>query len=245
MYQFKRHNIDRYNKFLYGDHNLSNLVVVEKIERYILPMTDVRHVDVLGITGKRLMRNKLGARTIRLTLRFIEEAYEAVQERVLELAPLLYSKTPQKIELRDSPLYNIGIVTEQTPIDRMLNTGSGELMFTCFDPFNYGEVKTHTITEAPITNPGYETEGIFRLTVQDGTEVRVRLNNGKSIILNGTFASGGQLVIDTEKELATLNGNNINNQINYYSDFFSIPSGNFTIQLSGASGSLDIQERWL
>lgn len=246
MYNFRRKNINRYNKFQFNFKNLSNLVVVESIHRYIIPMTEYRDVGISGKPGRMLMRNQLGSRQIRLGIRFIEDTYEQVQERVYELAPLLYSDKPQMLRLRDTDLYNIALLTESTEISKMIETGYGELVFTCFDPFSYGETKDFTLGASTfINNLGFEAVGVFLLTTSSVNQIKISLNNQRHIILYGPFANGGQLSINTEQEMVYLNGNLINSWIGYESDFFNIPSGESTIQLVGATGRLEIVERWL
>lgn len=243
MYRFRRNGLDRYNKFIFGGNDLSNLVVVENIFRYPLPIIENHDVDIAGAHGSRLMRNKIGKRTIQVTLRFIEDTYEQVQERVIELAPLLYSDTPQKLELRDTDLFNYAKVESISEVIKNHNTGEAVLTFVCHDPFNYGELKTFELGgNSEVVNSGFETDLIFKLTTQDTNQVSIKLNNGRHITLNGLFSQGGQLVIDTKKELATLNGNIVNHYFNFLTDFFKLPNGTSMIQLTGATGTLEFNE---
>lgn len=242
---FKRENIERENTFIFGDHDLSNLVIVEKIVRNFLPPALAYSTSISGRDGRHFQRMNFDSLSILLTLRFIEDTYEDVQKRALQVARLLGSKKPQKINLRDTPLYNVGIVTQSTDVEKTAHTGICEVIFTCYDVSYYGDEKIIDLGEETIfTNDLKETFGIITLTTESTEMIRLTLNDGKFLRFNNSFESGAELIIDLEKEFARLNGNLSMDKLTFDSDFFSIVSGENKIKIEGASGFLKYIERW-
>lgn len=244
---FSRRNVKRSNTFMFGEHDLSDIVVVEKILRQVIPSVINQGISIGERDGRYFQRNKIESRYINVSLRFIEDSYEDVQSRVIELGKLLYSIKPQKLVLRDSELYNYAIVSQITDVEKTVYTGVCEVVFECFDPFNYGKLITFPLEgTATVVNAGSAaTQGIATLTTQASNSVTITLNDGQFIKVNGPIVEGATMIVDFKNQKVTINDNLVMNKLSLESDFFSIHSGESTISVAGATGEITFTERWI
>lgn len=244
---YSRHNLQiANNKFTFDNVDLSNLVVVEKISRQLIPSVETKTTIVPGRHGYFFNRSNLGIRRITVSIRFFEDTYELCQAKAEQLAQFLYKDSPKKLILRDTELYNLAMISGPIELTKTGRTAEATLVFECYDPFNYGSNKTVILgASTNIANAGYDAPGTISLSAQASAVIRVILNNGDFIKINYPFVGGEIVVIDLDKEIVKINGTISMDKVDFSSSFFKIPKGSSNIKLENATGQLMYQERFL
>jgi predicted phage tail component-like protein len=91
-------------------------------------------------------------------------------------------------------------------------------------------------TDITVYNAGDYVKPTFKIT---GTADIISLTcNGKTLTYNVPLLAGKELIIDSEKYTATLNGELVNN--NMTGSFFELENGNNTINVSGENLDIDL-----
>lgn len=246
MYAYNKHGVYLHNnKFIYNGVNLSNVVVVESVTRPILPTIINEGLFIDGKAGQLLKRSVIDNKLIQVHIRILESTKEERDVVLKKLKTALYSSTPKKLELKDTNLYNYAQITSTSDLNVDTGTRSVSLMFECYDPFDYGEVK-QTPINSDFINEGGETVGVLKCTTNATNLIRVKQRNKVMLTIEHNVIAGNELVIDLEKELITLNGASIMKYLSLNSDFFTIDPGLNNITVEGvSSGTVEYRERWL
>lgn len=224
---------------------------VERIRRDLLPPITIISTKVPTCIGNKFIRVEQGVGKIEVDIRLIEVNRQKVQDKVRMLAGLLHTDEPKKLILRDGPTkYNLAILSDETPVEKLFFTGFTTLVFLCLNPLAY-DINSTTISLAAstqINNTGtYEATGTITVNIASiisNLEVR-QIETGENIYIEHTFAAGDVVVIDLEDETVKKNGNLIMTDVHLTSDFFVIPRALSTITLSSGSGTLEYRRRWL
>ena len=228
------------NLFIFNEVDLSNIVVVEKIKRTLTPSKNVRVSEVHGIDGSLFMSSKFGVRKIILDIRIVESNFEDCITQQLNLAMLLFSKTPRALHLRDlgpSGLHNLALLTSEVDLDRKGDTLSGQLEFTCYSPFNYSNTPIlYQLGSTPVSvdNKGVETPITLDFTFTSNVtgDISITTNDGQSLILKGPFSAGSNVKYDNYK--LRVNGNLMNSKIDISnSTFIKLKTGLTSVSISG------------
>ena len=123
---------------IFGGYDFSHLLVVEEIDRPLMPRIKNDTADVNG-DGERTTSVKLEAGEIRVKVRIIESSKRGYEEARREIGGRLFGRTARKLVLHDAPdLYNMAYVVDDTDVDKLLNTGGVTLRFHCDDPVSFG-----------------------------------------------------------------------------------------------------------
>lgn len=212
------------------------------------PIDNIRH-QVNGKAGALYARNQLEENRIEVDVRLIRNTRQEVQDYVRMIAGKLYSKTPQKLYLRDEPnRFNIGILNGDINFEKNLRTGFATLEFICPDPLAYSEEKAQAHLENAVFNNGtYPTRGTIKIKMNKDVEyLKVTLQNtGEYLYLEDDFKKGDEIVIDLIEEWVKKNNYLIMDKLHYESDFFDLPVGEFKVILSDGNGLIEFRNRWL
>lgn len=136
------------NLFIFDGIDLSNLVVVESVERTMNPQIEVNSFAVPGSDGSifdsRMYRNKV----VRVLVRFVEKDFKTAQESKDAVARALSKIVPGKLILQDEEGYhNVALLTSESELVRTEDTLSTTLEFTCYKPFLYKNTPTRIMME--------------------------------------------------------------------------------------------------
>lgn len=226
--------------------------VVEDVRRALLPPRALVSTKVSGAVGDQFLRLIQNQGKIEVDIRFIGTKDQVGIQKRRVAAGLLHTEGPQKLTLPDDPgRYNMAILSESTDLTKLLGTASTTLTFICLDPLTYGQKKTFNISTNPtMFNSGtFSAKGVITINIVKNVNFikAVLSNNGEYVRVNHNFAIGDKLVIDLGGEDVSKNNQPIMRDVDIESDFFDIPKGEFSIDLSSNAGAatLEFIERWL
>lgn len=225
-------------------------VKVEQIRRDLLPPRTVISTKIPNTIGSKFARLEQGVRAIEIDIRLIENDRQAVQEKVRVLAGLLHTDEPKKLILRDDTRYNLAILSDTTPLEKLLFTGFTTLTFLCLDPLAYSSnEKTIALgASTEITNDGtYEVGGVVTVNVSSSISYLELLSfeKGEKVYIEDSFIAGDLVIIDLTNEFVKKNDVLIMDKVHIISDFFKLPVGTSTLKLSSGTGTLVFREAWL
>ena len=243
MYSYNKNGVYIHdNKFIFNGKNLSDLVVVERVYRSLLPHIMNEGIYIAGRKGQLMTRQLVDNRLVQVDVRILDKDYN---KTALELAQALYSDKPYKLELYDSELHNYAMVTSSTDLIEDNKTVGVRLIFECSDVYNYGEKVEKPINES-FMNISFSTVGIISCKTNETSSVIVRNRDKTYLTINHAFKANQDLVIDLEKRLITLNGVSIMKYLTLSSNFFEIDNGINKIDITGvSSGKVEYKERWI
>lgn len=236
---------------IFNNVDFNDLLVVESIDRNLLPSLGVVARKVSGKLGYRYFRNEIGTNTVKVNIRIVEENRIKVMEKARKIAGLLMVSEPKKLILRDEPnLYILAIPQGDTPLEKLMYTGAATIEFLCPDPTSYSQTETveSNIGSRELINPGtLHTHGILTVNFNNPAPYTklTLLGTGEDIKIEGPFITGDQLVIDLGEEWVRKNGNLVMKDVHIESDFFDIPRGAFTIAVTHGVAELRYRARWI
>lgn len=232
---------------IFNNYDFKDDLVVEEIVRSVMPNVFNSSKYVPGLNGSVFNRSTLSESYITVKCRLIKKKRNDVQVSMRKIAGKLHSPTPEKLKLRDEKdHYNLAIVDGMTEVEKYFNTGYFEITFICHDPFAYTDEKVFPVNET-FNNVGtFETHSIIEITV--GTTDKLVVHVGKlseAITLIYPFTGTQKIVINSEKQLVTMNGNNAMKFLTLESDFFTIPIGETKVTVNSGTGTVKLKERYL
>lgn len=242
MYSFSRPAKGAYvadNKFIFNGVDLSDVVVVEKITRTLIPPKNVRSVVIPGADGEYIFGSEYGIRTITLDIRIVEATYAEVVAQQLYLAGVLHQRTGKEIHLRDFHslgLHNVGVLTSEVELERLEDTLSSQLVFSCYQPFNYADEDSifEVTTATPVLNEGIEVPIKVTLNVTTAItgDVDISTDDGQNLTLKGPFDESSTVIFEDFK--LRVNGNLMNTRIDILnSSFITLKTGTTAMTVTG------------
>ncbi len=234
--------------YTFNGYDLEDYVIVEEVRRSILPVISLATYRVPGQSGEKHLRSTLGPREIEMDVRLIEDTKADLREAVRELAGILFTTEPVKLELNEDGLYEMAVLDGLTDLDEFLYTGGATLRFVAPSPATYGQDKTENLTGADIVNAGtYPADGVVTVTMT-GAESALEVKNvttGERVYIEHDLVEHDVVVVDLGAETVTKNGSSIMADVTLDSDFFEMPVGTFKVTVSAGTGVLTYTERWL
>lgn len=232
---------------IFNEINLSNLLIVEEIRRpFTLPSDFVALETVKGY--QRFYKRKPISYSIEVEIRVIDDTFKSVQETEEYLRSILYTDRPAKLELRDQPGRYNWAVCQSELFEINEYTGFAELEFRCFDPYTYSKNKqSKQVSQTNhIENKGrFETYPVFNLRPNSTGNILIKSQaTQEQLKITGRYAPNNRLIIDCSNESVRLDNNNALELLSFESDFFSLKKGWNTIELTGATGTIEWRERW-
>jgi phage-related protein len=195
--------------------------------------------------GSDFVRNRAGTRTITITFALLDDNMVNRQKSIMAITQWAKNDKEYKLELPGHPEhYLVATCTERpSPSLRQWWEGSLRLVFTCFDnPYwnSKYEKQLSRLSESPFVFG--DAPPLMRLerTNSEGGVSRSFTFEGKTISFN-TSLPMGKLIIDINKQIATVDGVNVMQYCNPISDFFDIHPGYQNIT---SAGYYYYRERW-
>jgi phage-related protein len=228
---------------VYDDENLSDTFEVHDISIPLLPEIDAVSQELAKRPGAYFALRKVLTRDITLKLAInaesrcpvdIFEAWKGVSDKVAK-------NEPKPLYLNNDIYINAMLVGESN-IELLGYRGAIELTVRAYDPFFYGQTHTETIGDTVTIEGGEYVYPTFTIKTT-ATTVKLTAPTGEVIQVDN-LKSGATLIVDTEKQLCTVNGNYapINIEV---SDFFSLALGEQKVTITGGTGTFEYTERWL
>lgn len=225
-YEFKRKNAYIHdNKFIFGSHDLSSHVAVEKITRTLIPAREVHTMKIPGRDGVVPVISEYGIRKIELDVRFVEEDYKTSLQKAQEVLIKLHSNVAEVLQLRDSNLFNYAFHVSSSNIENDYQTAKTRLTFMCYDPFNYDpvpvvmSVTADTLIQGSeathvLHNPGYETViDTMEIDVIDtSSDVKITIDS-KSITVVPPLVVGKYFLVNGILRKGSINGDSVNSSL--------------------------------
>lgn len=233
--------------FSFNDEDLSPYVFAYEVTRQILPERNFTHTTVLGGNGA-LVKDE-GLNTLEITVSAVIKARreENIAEIRHRLASILHTREPCELRLYDNkPRYYLALFTGGAQLDREYKNPKIELTFLCPDPIAFGQARTQTVTSTQtVVNTGgtYKSYPVVTVTPSKGSTWRItNVSTGAFVKVDATFTGSNKLVLDMEKQRATLNNSDV--AVDISSDFFAL-EGAQKLTCTNSSATLEWKERWL
>lgn len=229
----------------YDGVNLSDTFVIEDVSIPLLPTFEAVTQELAQRPGAYFSSRKVGTREVKVRLRLDAESRCPVDifKAWREFSDVFNKPDPRPLKLNDDKFVN-ALVIGDTEIESTAYYGTVEVAFMCFDPFFYGQdhsIPLPTGTTAFTVLGAVSAYPVIEATASSGTVTVTDVRTAEYVRVPG-LASGSKLVIDMERQTATIGGEYV--PVDLLSDFFAI-DGDVQIRLAGASGTLTYRERYL
>lgn len=136
-------------KITYGGNDLTKYFKVVDVKRQLLPERINYTKEIPNINGEYYSGYKYGTRTIEIDFAIIGNSKEDYFTKSRELASMVDTTIPTKLEFSDEPdKYYYAVVDGGIDMEQIINYGSGTISFICHDPIAYSkEEKIFTALE--------------------------------------------------------------------------------------------------
>lgn len=184
-------------------HDAGYRFIIRNVHGRGLLGRELNTASTSGINGQRLLEWSLPSRDI--TVEFTLIAPFLIDQRKAEetLSGLLFSSEPEQLSFEDQEGYFEAIYSDVSIAEERATVTDGAITFFCPDPFRY--VAEHVTNDARYIKTNHFIEPI--LTVQTGAADRFELIvNGRALLIETTIPANSEIIIDTEKEEVTVNG---------------------------------------
>lgn len=179
-----------------------------------LPGISVNSMELPRQLGSSFLYTKLGSKKEALQFILIPTKVQTVDSATTEFATWLRGDNfkPSKIEFTDKAgVYSMAQVNGSVTVSDLFLYGTLTVEFLYTDPLTYSNTTINRESVFPISvaYTGEVPQPPVVSFVVVGTATKLELRNSmtsKRITLNGTFATGTQVVIDMQKKLIKLNG---------------------------------------
>lgn len=241
-------NLDRIGVkgIVYDGKLLSENFIVRTLRMPITAPVDANTMTIDGKPGAWFVGKQIGTRTITIGLGVLGQSssHQKMIENWLENADSIIKDEVKKLEFGNG-MYAWAMYTGTSDIMMDGKWSIVELTFECFDPYIYGEThevplktgdNTFEVLGKACTYPIITTTGATSETVKNVTSGKVTKVTG--------LTSNTKVVFDMAEHKCTVNGA-YKPADPTVSDFWYMNPGNVTINLSGGSGTLVYEERYL
>lgn len=237
--------------FTFGGVDSRTHFLTNYIKRPFLPPITVPTMEIPRKAGViPLQRNEIGSVEITIGVTIMAVSHVDVRERVRALSAFLVKQTEQDLIISDeiNKKYLARFNQSGNDLEELAYTGTGELTFTCFDPFAYSlteKTQLSTNQDAVIINAGtVEAFPRFRIV----TTVNVpfisvdNVTTGKNFYYNATWYALTPLIIDTKtnRVYQENTGENFIKYLTLASDFWPLAIGSNTLKVkTEATGAIN------
>lgn len=231
----------------YRGINLGKFVTIKDVRDSLLPTFSNYSINIANQPGERFVRNEVGIRKIDIDIEILADSHWELENKINNLISVIYSPTPQELQIRNGYRRYMAILDGTTNMENIVRDKAMTLSFIAHDPISYGALKNINVKNNTIVrNSGtHETRGHMTFIATSTTAV-IELNGGgpHDYISLNKLTPGQEVFIDTINEIVIINKSQ--RFIDPLGDFFSFPSGIFSLKLTGVSNmKLSYYERWL
>ena len=191
----------------YINVSLANLFAADGMTLWIEDITgrgllspDVTGVDYKGGDGGRFVSRRLPVREITVSFAMFSCRLLDMQAK---LTHYLNIEQPSTIRFSDQTGYYTGIVSEVSLSDDKPTYCRGEFVFSCYDPYRYGEVTETRLDETISIDTNCTILPVFTFTATGKPSITV---NGETLSIAKVLTGG---VIDSQHNQVMDNGNNL------------------------------------
>lgn len=235
------------NNAWYRGINLGNLAIIKDVRDSLLPTFSNYSINIANQPGERFVRNEIGVRKIDIDIEILADSHWELENKINNLITVIYSPTPELLQIRNGSRRYMAILDGTTSMENIAKDKAVTLSFIAHDPISYGAFRNISVRDKTIVrNSGtHEARGQMTFTATSSTVV-IKLNGGgpHDYISLNNLTPGQEVFIDTIDEIVIINKKQ--RFIDPLGDFFSFPSGIFSLSLKGVSNmKLSYYERWL
>lgn len=236
---------------IFNGVEISDYAKVISRKREFAPPSKIMSSSPAGTDGARFMGSNVDVNYFSIRLEVSGSTDSEIMGKVELINTLLYTKDSKELILLDRPnRYYLAKYESTSEIERYGNFLVTEITFIAFDPFakSLKEKVLKDINGKTLINSGiHAVWGMLEIDITSkASELVVTLeNNGEYIRVVDSFNVGDKVIIDLEKETVFRGYRDLASRIDYNSDFFAVPTGDFTINSSVGNVSLTFREEWL
>lgn len=205
---------------IYDGYDFSDLLVVERVERSLLPGLTVNTSNVPGKDGTSFRSVTVDALTINVDVRIIAPADGAANQKLRfelarrEIAGHLLKRRPCELVVDDAPdLVYTASLTGSTDLERFVYTGGTTLEFSCVEPCGVGRTVKRSASPSQESDASDVDQAFVRANVGGNypTAPIVTFNGSQSMYqasFDGAMfavycmAGQGELVVDCHRKKA-------------------------------------------
>ena len=210
---------------------------------------EVGNIEIEHVTSARILRagslfarKRDGVRTISISIELPFDDREGCMRNYSMLRMWAESEQPQPLSLPDYDGHINCVLQSISALNIKTWYEPVSLVFVAYDPYFYGHARAASIGDA------FTVAGDVGVPFQIRCSIASAINSPSwtvddqfPIALMGDVGAG-LLIVDTERGLATLNGDSINSQISLATRFNDLAPGKHKI--AGTTGSVSWIERW-
>lgn len=236
---------------IFNERDLSQFLKVKSIERNILPPQSIDRNKIPNKRGSKFIRLNQDESTIKVNILIKDNSEQEIRNKVRQIASILYSTEPKKLSFFDEPdKYYLAILDGESNIDDLYRLKSGTLTFLCTDPIAYGKTVEEPLINSNtfINNGTAHAYGSINIDINAETPTLevMHVESGNKIIIYDDLNINDSIEIDLNEEIVKKNGEDIMGKVALTSDFFSIFTGENTININPYNtGTISYIERWL
>lgn len=147
------------NYFMFNDNIISDIFLVTKIEKPLMPSKDIQTLDVLSRDGKVFNGSKYASIDIDVSILVSGETEEDLRIKLADLRDLLNSKKPVKVAFKKDR-YGYGMVSDKISMDQKSATDVlCKVPITCHVPYFYSTEDKMFLNTADTKNISIENQG--------------------------------------------------------------------------------------
>ena len=233
---------------IYNNIRLNEYLIIKDVSESLLPDISNVSLKLNNSIGAKFIKQELGVRVFNIPVEIIADSISERQELIDILAPIFYVNKEQELIIDNNRKYNV-VLDGSTDINNLMYDSEFTLIFVAHNPIAYGiEVEVDFKTGVKLSNNGnYKSDGVITMFATSNV-VRVQLKDGDPydyIHVEGV-KSGDLVNINMVDEVVKVNGVNYMKKTDPFGNFFSVPPGEFEIELWGANKAyLKFNERWI
>ena len=147
------------NYFMFNDNIISDIFLVTKIEKPLMPSKDIQTLDVLSRDGKVFNGSKYASIDIDVSILVSGETEEDLRIKLADLRDLLNSKKPVKVAFKKDR-YGYGMVSDKISMDQKSATDVlCKVPITCHVPYFYSTEDKMYLNTADVKSISIENQG--------------------------------------------------------------------------------------
>lgn len=226
--------------------------LTNSISRPFLPPVSVPTIEIPRKAGAAsLPRNEIGIREIKIGVTMLGVSNVDIRARVRALSAFLIKDSDKPLIFSDEidKKYLARFNQSGNDLEELAYMGTGELTFTCFDPFAYAindsTNNSGTAQEWTVTNGGtVEAFPIFRVVPSANAAAITLINKttNKTFLYNALWYAQTPLIVDMKANRVyhEVSNENFIKYVSLTSDFWPLQVGSNTLRVETGGGAATI-----